>query len=185
MSEIFLALEAQSSANEVGGDINLSATRLALAVTWDEQQKYRTWYEAQALDLIRELQQFDYIIGYKLNQYDFIVLSGYSDLAESLYEITFDLITEIRLQADRLVSLNDLARRNLSIQQLISAKPPVELFRRGLLDELQAWVQRSVTLTRSLFELWQKRGFLWVARNAYVLWPGLRYTSFYTDGIFF
>jgi hypothetical protein len=47
-----------------GGWANIRAFGLAVAITWDKQKAFRRCYEADALALITELEQFAQVITY-------------------------------------------------------------------------------------------------------------------------
>src|SRR3712207_3635212 len=105
---IFFDLETQYLAAEVGGWGNKELLRLAVAATFDEQQQYQLWWEAQAADLIATLEAHELIIGFNTRAFDFAVLSFYGD-TRGFEEKNFDLLAEVRQQTGKRLSLNHLA----------------------------------------------------------------------------
>lgn len=171
---IFFDLETQYLAAEVGGWGNKALLRLAVAATFDEQQQYQIWWEAQASDLIETLRDHELIVGFNTRAFDFAVLSFYGD-TWGFEEKNFDILAEVRRQGAGTLSLNHLAHINLDEgKSYESGAVAVELFRTGRLDELSAYCQRDVELTRRLFEKWEAEGLLWTdtARTRWVIWPG-------------
>jgi DEAD/DEAH box helicase domain-containing protein len=171
---IFFDLETQYLASEVGGWGNKELLKLAVGGTYDDQAEYQLWWEAQAVDLIEELQGQDLIIGFNTRAFDFAVLSFYGDV-RGLDDKNFDLLAEVRRQTGRTLSLNHLAFINLDESKALeSGLIAPELYRTGRLDELAAYCQRDVELTKRLFETWEAQGLLWIdaARTIWAVWPG-------------
>lgn len=170
---IVFDLETQYLAAEVGGWGNKQLMRLAVGCTWDEQRGYQLWWEAQAGDLIAALDEADVIIGFNINSFDFSVLSFYGDTSK-FEDKSFDILNELFQQSRERKSLNHLARINLGeAKTLESGVVAVELWRQGRLEELAAYCQKDVELTKRLFEQWRDTGILWVSEVSYVIWPGL------------
>jgi len=171
---LFFDLETQNLADEVGGWANIEAMRLSVGCTHDDQCGYRDWWEAQAADLIAELQRARLIVGFNVTNFDYRVLSLYGGVA-GLEERTFDILDEIKLQTGHRVALNVLAKINLGeAKTLESGVQAVRLWRTGRLEELVGYCRQDVELTRRLYELWEARGLLWISSTEYVVWPGIR-----------
>lgn len=186
MSEIYFDLETQNMSYEVGGWQNLEAVRVSVACTWDEDNKSRTWWESQAVDLLATLQGYDLIIGFNVTKFDYRVLAFYSDIANQLVEKTFDLLLEIQIQGYGLVGLDTVARLNLGAHKLYKSADAVDLWREGKLKELEEYCQMDVELTRQVTEHWAEHGVLWLDGNfsKYALWPGLRPTALVAAGLY-
>lgn len=169
---IVLDLETQHLADEVGGWGNLEALQVAVAVSWDEDNGYRTWWEAQAADLVAELGRSRLVVGYNLSAFDYGVLSLYGRV-DDLADKTFDILDEIRSQGHRLVSLNAIAKLNLGEAKAYeSGADAVKLWRDGRLEDLEAYCLKDVELTKRLYEFWEETGILWVSGVEFAIWPG-------------
>lgn len=169
---IVLDLETQNLADELGGWGNLEALQVSVAVTWDEDSGYRTWWEGQAGDLLAELDRAELVVGYNVSAFDYGVLSLYGDTSK-LAEKTFDLLDEIRTQGHRLVSLNRVAVLNLGEAKAYeSGADAVRLWRDGRLEDLEAYCLKDVELTKRLYESWEETGILWVSESQFAIWPG-------------
>lgn len=169
---IVFDLETQNLAAEVGGWHHKNLLRLAVACTYDDRLGYQLWWEAQAVDLIRELQKADMIVGFNVRDFDFEVLSFYGDV-RGLNEKSFDILGEIRDQGKRRVSLNRVANLNLGeAKKYESGVTAVQLWRAGRLEELATYCEGDVELTKRLFEYWEFNGLLWISGSDYVVWPG-------------
>lgn len=173
---IVVDLETQNLAAEVGGWRNKELLRLAVACTWDETNGYRLWWEAQAADLLEALEGAEFIVGFNVSNFDYQVLSFYGD-ADGLDAKTFDLHKEIFEQVHKRVGLNVIANLNLGEAKTYeSGATAVALWRTGRLEELAAYCQRDVELTRRVFETWEAQGLLYVNEALeYVVWPGINH----------
>jgi len=60
-----------------GGWSNIAQFGLAVAVTWDSQNRFRRWFEPDAKHLISELAQYDRIVSFNGDRFDFEVLRAY------------------------------------------------------------------------------------------------------------
>jgi DEAD/DEAH box helicase domain-containing protein len=169
---IVLDIETQNLADEVGGWHNLQALQLAVAVTWDEDAGYRTWWEGQAGDLLAELGRSKLVVGYNISAFDYAVLSLYGD-TEELLEKTFDILDELWQQLHKRVSLNLVASLNLGeAKAYASGADAVKLWRDGRLEDLEAYCLKDVELTQRLYELWEAEGVLWISNVDFAVWPG-------------
>jgi DEAD/DEAH box helicase domain-containing protein len=174
MKPIFLDLETQNLAEDVGGWANVEAMRISVACTYTEDHGYQDWWEAQAGDLLAELRAAQLIVGFNLTKFDYRVLSVYGPVADFEGK-TFDLLDQIFAQLGRRCSLNTLAVMNLGEAKIFeSGVQAVRLWRADRLTELANYCRRDVELTKRLFELWQNAGILWVPGSHYAAWPGLR-----------
>src|ERR1700691_937007 len=93
--EIFFDIETLRLSHEVEGSwSNIARFGLAVAVTWDEQNGFRRWFEPDAKALIAELGQFDRIVSFNGDRFDFEVLRGYHPV-DALYAKSFDLLADL------------------------------------------------------------------------------------------
>jgi DEAD/DEAH box helicase domain-containing protein len=123
---------------------------MALAVTWDEENRYRTWFENQAENLIDELSNFDRIVGFNLS-FDFRILSQYGDTG-ALRPKAFDIFALVRRAVGCPVSLAALAREVLWEDKLTTGPQTVHAWQRGDVDAVIEHCERDVDLTKALYE---------------------------------
>ena len=168
---IIFDLETQRSAAEVGGWANIEAMQLSVACTWDERAGYRTWWEAQAGDLLNELDRAAVIVGFNVTVFDYRVLSLYGNTTGFLGK-THDIHAEIFSQTHRRAGLGLLARLNLGESKALeSGLDAVALWVAGDLEALAAYCQQDVELTRRLYEFWRSTGVLFVTPADFAVWP--------------
>jgi DEAD/DEAH box helicase domain-containing protein len=171
---IVFDIETQNLAKDVGGWHNKELLRLAVACTWSPDEGYMLWWESQAADLVNALQKADFIVGFNVNSFDYHVLNYYNR-TEGLEDKTFDILDEVWKQTGRGrrgTNLNSLAKLNLGETKTGEGIDAVELWRTSRLEELAAYCQQDVELTKNLYEAWEANGLLWLNEIQYVIWPG-------------
>lgn len=143
MKEIYLDIETQHWSDEVqGGWSNIPGFGMALAVTFDGPPPGLTCWgdwgppgqpvgmKAVAKGLINHLKQFDRIITFNGERFDFKVLSAYGDVS-ALYEKSFDLLAVLQKKLGHRVSLESLSRATLGRGKSGDGKKAVEWLRSG------------------------------------------------------
>ena len=111
--EIFFDIETLRLSHEVeGGWSNIARFGLAVAVTWDAQSAFRRWFEQDAKALITEMGQFDRIVSFNGDRFDFEVLRAYHPV-DQLMKKSFDLLVDLHRRLGYRIKLDDLARETL------------------------------------------------------------------------
>jgi len=153
-------LETQRSAEEVGGWSNASRMGIALAVVYDAAEGvFRTYREQDVDRLLRDLALADRVIGFNIEGFDLKVLSGYTrnDLGKIR---TLDLLSDIRRQLGFPVSLSHLAEVNLGMAKSASGLDSLRWWRQGRVDLVEEYCRNDVEVTRRLFELGRRQGYI-------------------------
>lgn len=156
----FFDLETQRLAEEVGGWGNKHLMRLSVGVVYDSQDKrYHHYRESDSEALITHLKQFDLVVGFNIKSFDYGVLRGYSSFDfDSLP--TLDLLEDVLACLGFRLSLDHLAQKTLGIQKSANGLQAVKWFREGKFEPLFQYCQQDVEMTKSLFEIGQKKGHL-------------------------
>src|ERR1700721_2915151 len=103
--EIFFDIETLRLSHEVeGGWSSIARFGLAVAVTWDTQNQFRRWFEPDAKALISELGQFDRIVSFNGDRFDFEVLSAYQPV-KHLRGKSFDLLVDLHRRLGHRIKL--------------------------------------------------------------------------------
>lgn len=156
---VFLDLETQQSFDDVGGHYpeNLN---MSLAVTYDYRSLYRHWEEDDVSSLIDYLNQFTYIIGYNLFEFDYKVLGSYQQVDDDVMDLlenkTIDFLTLIEEEIGTRISLDDIAKATLNKKKSGSGLKAIKLWRAGEIGKLKRYCEDDVKLTVSLFEYVQQ-----------------------------
>jgi DEAD/DEAH box helicase domain-containing protein len=170
--EIFFDIETLRLSHEVdGGWANIARFGLAVAVTWDERNRFRRWFEVDAQALIAELGQYDRIVSFNGNRFDFEVLSAYQPISHLLRK-SFDLLVDLNSRLGHRIKLDDLARETLGNQKTGSGLDIVQWWREGRKEEVCKYCENDVQLLVDLMEFARKNKYVVVkSRHLAVDWP--------------
>jgi DEAD/DEAH box helicase domain-containing protein len=105
------------------------------------------------------LKQLDLVIGFNIKRFDYKVLSGYSDFDFSALP-TLDLLEVIHQQLGYRLSLNHLADANLGTQKSADGLQALRWWKQGRISEIVEYCKKDVQITKDIFLLGQKKGFL-------------------------
>jgi DEAD/DEAH box helicase domain-containing protein len=155
-------LETQRLAAEVGGWGKIRSMGLALAVTWDlDRDRFRTYFEEEAEDLVRDLLQAPLVVGFNLRRFDLEVLSPYTH--EDLSRVkTLDLLEFLKKRLGVRLSLASLAEANFGEGKEADGVQSVAWFREGRFDLIESYCRKDVLLTGRLFLKGLEEGFILV-----------------------
>jgi DEAD/DEAH box helicase domain-containing protein len=157
---LFLDIETQRSAEEVGGWNNKHLMRVAAAVIYDSQRDaFSVFQEDRVHELIEALKEADLIVGFNISDFDYNVLRGYSSFRFAELP-TFDLLREISGQLGYRLSLNHLAHKTLHVEKSADGLQSLKWFREGKIDEVIAYCQKDVEITKDLFLYGLANGYL-------------------------
>jgi DEAD/DEAH box helicase domain-containing protein len=149
---LFVDLETQRSAEEVGGWHNAHLMRVSLAVTWDSAaHRFETWREGDVHRLLARLAQADLVVGFNVLGFDYRVLRGYTD-DDPADLPTFDVLDAIRERIGFRLPLGHLAEENLGAGKSADGLQALAWWRDGRVEELEAYCRQDVALLRDLFE---------------------------------
>ncbi len=158
--EIFFDIETLRLSHEVdGGWSNIARFGLAVAVTWDAQNLFRRWFEADAKSLVAELGEFDRIVSFNGDRFDFEVLSAYLPVKHLLAR-SFDLLVDLHRRLGHRVKLDDLARETLGNQKTGVGVEIVQWWRDGHKDEVCKYCENDVQLLVDLMEFARKNRYV-------------------------
>ena len=161
LREIFLDVETIRLSHEVeGGWSSIARFGLAVGVTWDAQNRFRRWFEGDAKALISELGQFDRIVSFNGDRFDFEVLSAYEPVIHLLGK-SFDLLVDLHRRLGFRIKLDDLARETLGNQRTGNGLEIVQWWREGRKEEVCKYCENDVKLLVDLVEF--------ARRNKYVV----------------
>jgi DEAD/DEAH box helicase domain-containing protein len=157
---IFLDLETQKLAAEVGGWQNTHLMRVSVAVLFDSLENRFLVYREDNMDaLLAHLEKADLIVGFNIERFDYQVLSAYtSKLLEQLP--TFDILEDVFKRLGFRLSLKHLAAETLDQQKTADGFQAVEWFRQGDMEKLTEYCRQDVAVTRDLFHFGLENGHL-------------------------
>jgi DEAD/DEAH box helicase domain-containing protein len=157
---LFLDIETQRSAEEVGGWHNKHLMRVAAAVVYDSlEDSYRVFQEEGVHELIEKLKSGDLIVGFNIADFDYQVLKAYTPFRFQSLK-TFDILQEVSRQLGYRLSLGHLAHKTLHTEKSADGLQSLQWFKEGRIDEVIAYCQKDVEITRDLFLFGLANGYL-------------------------
>ncbi len=157
---VFVDLETQRGALEVGGWHNAHLMRVALAVLYEARAgRFTTFREAEVEALLRRLRAADLVVGFNVRRFDYRVLSGYTDLdLERL--ATFDLLDAIHARLGFRLSLGHLGEETLGRPKTADGLQSLRWWQEGRTGEIERYCRADVELLRDLFQHAERNGHL-------------------------
>ena len=155
---LYLDLETQLSAADVGGWENAQDMRVSVACAFDSVEWH--FYDEQTIDdLVHQVRIAALVIGFNIKAFDYKVLSRYTDL--DFTEIpTFDMCDEIYRQLGHRVRLDNLAQATLGMEKTGEGRGAVDLWQAGEMEDLRAYCKQDVDITYRLFLAGWQDGYL-------------------------
>lgn len=157
---LYLDLETQKTAQEVGGWQNTPLMRVSVVVVFDSVDDRFHVYEEEKIDsLFDHLQRADLIVGFNIKRFDYKVLSAYTNRDLTALP-TFDILEDVHRRLRFRLGLDHLAKETLNKAKTADGLQAVEWFRQGELKKLTDYCCQDVVVTRDLFEYGLRDGHL-------------------------
>jgi DEAD/DEAH box helicase domain-containing protein len=149
---LYLDLETQKSAGEVGGWGNVRDMRMSVGVTYSTaRNEYRIYGEKQVDDLVRDLQRADLVVGFNNLRFDYEVLHYYTVL--DLRQIpTLDVLVELQKRLTHRLSLDAVASATFGVEKTAEGMQAIQWFRQGRLVDIAQYCCYDVKITRMVHE---------------------------------
>jgi RNase_H superfamily len=149
---VYLDIETQKSADEVGGWDKISAMRVSVAVTYSTGRgDYRIYGEREVDALLTELQRADLVVGFNNLRFDYEVLHGYTPF--DLRQLpTLDMLVELQQRLQHRLSLDSVAAATLGVEKTSDGLQAIRWFREGRLVEIAEYCCYDVKITRMVHE---------------------------------
>jgi DEAD/DEAH box helicase domain-containing protein len=157
---LYLDLETQKLAQDVGGWNNTHLMRVSVAVVFDSvESRFHTYDEDGVEALFELLEKADLIVGFNIKGFDYRVLSAYT--SRDLRALpTFDILEDLHRRLGFRLSLDHLAQETLNQCKSADGLQAVEWFRQGEMGKLVEYCRQDVAVTRDLFQFGLKEGHL-------------------------
>ncbi|MCF8111677.1 MAG: DEAD/DEAH box helicase [Desulfobacteraceae bacterium] len=153
-------IETQRSAQEVGGWTNARLMGVSCAVLYDSgEDDFLVFRDHEISLLVDRLGMLDLVVGFNIKRFDYLVLSGYVDASYSRMP-TLDILEDIHAHLGYRLSLEHLARVNLGEPKSADGLQALRWWKEGRIGEIIDYCKKDVEITRDLFLLGKKRGYL-------------------------
>ncbi len=162
MDKIVLDIETSNTFADVGGDRNLGALNVSLIGAYSyNADSYIAFTEHEIAAFEPFLKRAGLVIGFAINRFDLPVLAKHYPF-DLMKLPRLDLLEEIEFTVGHRVSLNSLAKANLGVEKTHHGLEAPQLYAAGNIEELKNYCLNDVKITKDLYELWKKQGFLLV-----------------------
>jgi DEAD/DEAH box helicase domain-containing protein len=159
-----LDLETQRSAAEVGGWQRADQMGISCGVLFDSKKDtFIEYLEDHILQLIKDLQKIDLIVGFNIKRFDYLVLKGYSNFDFSTLN-TLDILEDIHKCLGFRLSLAHLAQETLGATKQTDGLQALKWWQEGRIRDIIDYCKTDVQLTRDLYLFGRKNGYL-IFRN--------------------
>lgn len=159
-----LDVETQYLSDEVPGGWNaIDKLKVALVVTWDEASGMRVWYEPDVPGLLEETRNFNPIVTFNGERFDFQVLSAYGDVSHLRGKRSTDIMIHLKDRLGFRVKLDSLAASTLGRGKSGSGIQSVEWWRSGdpaLRQKVADYCKMDVELTRDIYLFGRDKGYV-------------------------
>jgi DEAD/DEAH box helicase domain-containing protein len=157
---LFLDIETQRGAEEVGGWHNKHLMRVAVAVVYDSKEdSFSVFEEDRVHELIEKLKAGELIVGFNIADFDYQVLKGYTAFRFTQLN-TFDILQDIARQLGYRISLGHLAHKTLKKEKSADGLQSLQWFKEGKMEEIISYCKKDVEITRDLFLFGLANGYL-------------------------
>ena len=148
---LFLDLETQKAAQEVGGWRNTHLMRVSVVVLYDTlEKKFLCFREDEISALLDHLEKADLVVGFNIKRFDYAVLAAYT--AKKLLSLaTFDILEDVHRRIGFRLSLDHLGFETLNRRKSGDGLQALEWFKQGEMEKLTDYCRMDVELTRDLF----------------------------------
>ena len=157
---LVIDIETKNTFFDVGGQDNISKLEMSLTVAYSyNQDKYLSFWEKDLSELNRLMKEAGLVVGFSINRFDLPVLDKYFDFnTKALRRV--DLLEEIELSAGKRIGLDLLASTNLGTGKTHSGLDAIKFWNEGNLKELEEYCRNDVKVTKDLYDLALKQGYL-------------------------
>ncbi|MBI2623094.1 MAG: ribonuclease H-like domain-containing protein [Candidatus Liptonbacteria bacterium] len=170
MDTLVFDIETQNFFTDAGvGRDNFEALKISVVGMYSYNQgKYFCFEESEMRAAADLFEGSSRIVGFSINRYDVPVLQAYFNRFKEgakpdlWQKERVDLLKEIEMATGSRISLSKVAEANLGAGKDKKGAEAPELFRAGKIAELKEYCLKDVRLTKEIYDLYRKQGFLMV-----------------------
>jgi DEAD/DEAH box helicase domain-containing protein len=170
MDTLVFDIETQNFFTDPGvGWDNFEALKISAVGVYSYARNEYSCFEESEIGKVKELfHGSERIVGFGINRYDVPVLQAYFLRTTSMpgpdlwKKERVDLLAEVELAMGQRISLSKLAEANLGVAKDRHGSEAIGLYREGRIEELKAYCLNDVKLTKEIYDLYRKQGYLMV-----------------------
>ncbi len=175
MDTLVIDIETKNTFADVGGQQYLDALETSFVGIYSyNRNEYLSFFETEFEKLGRLLQTAGLVIGFSITRFDIPVMRKYYEAGNkfstglnfNIYALErYDLLDEIEQAIGVRISLDLLAKENLHIGKTHHGLEAVKFYKEGNLEELKNYCLNDVKITKELYDLAKRQGYLMVPRK--------------------
>ncbi len=170
MDTLVFDIETQNFFTDPGvGWNNFEALKISAVGIYSYATNSYVCYEESEIQKVAEIfEGSQRIVGFSINRYDVPVLQAYfgrfpnGPKPDLWKKERVDLLAEIEMAVGSRISLSKVAEANLGVGKDRKGAEAPELYRQGKIAELKEYCLKDVQLTKELYDLYRKQGFLMI-----------------------
>lgn len=162
MDKIVFDIETKNSFADVGGQENLRDLSVSVVGAYSYNADRYFCFDEHELQRFGDLlKNASLLIGFSSKRFDVPVLEKYFNF--NLTAIPhYDILEEIEKSFGRRIGLGALAEANLGIAKTAQGLEAIEFYKRGELEKLKEYCLQDVKITKEIYDLMKRQGFLWI-----------------------
>lgn len=165
MDTLVIDIETKNSFQDVGGRDNLKALDISVVGVYSyAADEYRAFEEHEFDELGRVLQKTQLIVTFAGKRFDLPVMEKYFPFDVQAIK-HYDILEEIENKYGRRIGLGILAEANVGAGKTGHGLEATELYARGEMEKLKSYCLNDVKLTKDIYELIKKQGYLWIPQR--------------------
>lgn len=166
---LVLDIETKNTFHEVGEN-NFDALEVSLIGIYSyNQDNFFAFKENEIAEAMEMIKNAGMIIGFSISRFDLLVLQkhfGKSALGGDIFSIPrLDILDEIEFNLGKRVGLDILAKANLGYGKNGHSLDAGILYREAKIEELKRYCLNDVKITKELYELAKKQGYLMIPQK--------------------
>jgi DEAD/DEAH box helicase domain-containing protein len=165
MDKIVLDIETKNTFADVGGQEHLTDLNISFVGIYSyDKNQYLSFFENELDKLSLVFKNAGLIIGFSINRFDIPILNKYLNF-DALEIERLDILDEIEEKLGHRIGLGQLAYTNLKIGKTAHGLEAIKFYKEGRLEDLKNYCLNDVKITKDLYELGLKQGYLLVPTN--------------------
>lgn len=162
MDRIVLDIETKNSFEDVGGRDGVKKLDVSVVGLYSyDDDKYIAFDEHEMDKLGELLKRTQLIITFAGARFDLPVLEKYLNL--NIYSIAhYDILEAVEKNLGRRIGLGILAEANIGAGKSSHGMEAIEMYKRGEIQKLKDYCLQDVKITKDIYELIKKQGYLWI-----------------------
>lgn len=160
LDKLVFDIETKNTFADVGGQDHVGDLDVSFVGVYSyNQDKYFSFFEDKMKELGEMFKNAGLIVGFSINRFDVPVLNKYFDF--DLFKVLrLDLLDEFEMNAGHRISLDILAKTNLGTGKTNHSLDAITFYKEKNWKALEAYCLNDVKITKELYDLAKKRGYL-------------------------